>query len=1171
MASRKEYEMLFRLNAEMGGGYAATFGKAQSTILNLQKDIQALGKQQLDISAYQKQQQAVEATKQKMELLQQQYDNIQREIKETEGYSSSLENKLLSKQQQIDRTAQSLQNQTHKLEEMSGALRTAGVDTDNLEQESAQLASKIDDLKEKQSQAAGGVQSFGAASVQAFGAIQQAIVAAGIAKALGEIKDAYMECVTIAGDFEEAMSNVEALSGANAQEMASLNEKAKELGATTKFTALEAADAMGYMAMAGWDAQQMISGMDGVLQLAAASGEDLAMVSDIVTDNLTAFGLQASDTARFADVLAAAATNSNTNVSIMGETFKMSASVAGALGYSIEDVATAVGLMANSGIKGSVAGTALKNTFNGLLEGVTLTGAAFGEYDYSAVKADGTMKGFKDTIDELRVCFGQMTEAERVNNAMAIAGQRGYNGLLAILNATDADYASLTQSINSCSGAAAKMAAIKLDNMNGELVLMNSAWDALKTTLGEQFTPVMRDLYAIGAEVFQGLNNFVKAHPALVKGIAAFVAVLGAVVVALGGYAVAAKVAAAASALLSASIPGLNIVMGVVAGVAALTGAIVALVSAANEGVPSVKELTVAAQDMREAMDEANATYEETATQTLATAQIAQTYIDKLEAIEAATGGNVKGNQEYQNILALLTRTVPDLTYSINEETGAIQGGTDALREQTEAWKKNAEAKAYQDYVNSLYDEYSTVMGEAAENSIKLTQAQIKLETEQGKLSATQERMAELWAEASAKADEYNQQYNTWADATSFLSNEYYDLQNSLYGTNDEIYRTEKTIKNLNKAMEEDAAAVAEAEEEIRAAEEAVRELTGASDEANEAAAEIARQTEQVNAAIDNTMESVAALADAYRLAYNDAFESIHGQYSLWEEADQVVATSVGNINRNLESQITYWDNYNQNLEKLRERSADIEGLQSIIGSFADGSAESVNAIAGMAKASDEDLAKMVENYQALQKAQEDTSQSIADLQTDFSNQMDELSANLEEDIKAMDFGDEAAEAARATINGYISGANSMLPQVQAAYTQLAIAAMVSLYGNQRARMMNQTRPTMSGMLNAYATGTRYAKEGAALVGEYGPELVYMRGGEKVLTATQTRTALSAVPSTNGGYHTQISLSPSYQISGGTNPEELERVLEAHDAHLRDLVLEVVEEAQEDARRGAYA
>ena len=221
------------------------------------------------------------------------------------------------------------------------------------------------------------------------------------------------------------------LANSNTSEMAALTAEAKELGATTKFTAQQSANAMEYMAMAGWDAREMLNGMDGVINLAAAAGEDLAQVSDIVTDNLSAFGLKASDTAHFADVLAAAAANSNTNISIMGETFKSSSSVAGALGYSVEDVAVMVGLMANNAVKGSRAGTALRNIFNGLLGGVTLTAEAFGELDYSAVNSDGSMKGLMETVKDLRGYFDEMTEAERVNNAMAIAGMRGYNGLLA--------------------------------------------------------------------------------------------------------------------------------------------------------------------------------------------------------------------------------------------------------------------------------------------------------------------------------------------------------------------------------------------------------------------------------------------------------------------------------------------------------------------------------------------------------------------------------------------------------------------------------------------------------------------------------------------------------------------------------------------------------------------
>ena len=270
---------------------------------------------------------------------------------------------------------------------------------------------------------AGGFQKGidGIGSIAAKGMQATEAILTGAASAIGAMGAA---AVKAGSDFESAMSKVEAISGAAGSDLEALREKAKEMGASTKFSATESANAFEYMAMAGWDATDMLQGMDGVLQLAAASGEDLAMVSDIITDSLSAFQLTAADTAHFSDVLAATAANANTSIGIMGETFKGSASVAGALGYSIEDVSVAVGLMANVGVKGSIANTALRNTFNGLLGGVTLTGKAFGEYEYTAIKADGSMKSLGDTINELRGYFEQMTESERVLNAQEIAGER---------------------------------------------------------------------------------------------------------------------------------------------------------------------------------------------------------------------------------------------------------------------------------------------------------------------------------------------------------------------------------------------------------------------------------------------------------------------------------------------------------------------------------------------------------------------------------------------------------------------------------------------------------------------------------------------------------------------------------------------------------------------------
>lgn len=1176
MASRKPYEMLFALNAQMNGSFSSTLSKAQQEFVRLGKEIQGLSKIQSDISAYQKQQGAIDATQTKLNNLRQQEALLVQQLNAAKSATeqdtaaiAALEREKLKLEQRISNTNAALERQSQKLSDTGARLKEAGVDTANLSQKDAELTARIKELQAEQDKAAEGAASFGERSVQAIGAVQQALIAAGIAAALKKIADAYMECVKIAGDFEAGMSTVEALSGATAAEMEQLSGVAKELGAATKFTAQEAADAMGYMAMAGWDAIDMMNGMDGVMRLAAASGEDLAMVSDIVTDNLTAFGLTAADTAHFSDVLAAAATNSNTNVSIMGETFKQSASIAGALGYSIEDVAVAVGLMANSGVKGSIAGTALKNTFNGLLEGATLTGAAFGEYEYSAIKADGTMKSFSSTINELRVYFDQMTEAERVNNAMTIAGARGYNGLLAILNAADEDYASLTDSINNCSGAAQRMASIKLDNMNGQLTLMNSAWEALRTTIGEQFIPEMRGLYEIGTDVLTGLNEFSKANPGIVKGIAAGAAVIGSVTLALTAYAAGAKIAAAASALLSASIPGVNIIMGVTAALAGITAAVVAFTASVNEGIPPVKELAEAARDAQEAMEQANATYDETATQTLATAQTALIYIDRLEEIEAAAGGAVKENQEYHNILALLSRTVPELADSIDLTNNAIDGGTEALRANTEEWKRNAEAQAYQEYLNTLYDQQSQVITESAENSIKLTQAQIQLESIEEKRSDAQERMNKLYAEAQQKAQDYYKEFGTWSEAATFLTQEYYDLQNSIYGLDDEAYKAERTIKNLKKAIDEDAEAVAAAQNEINEAEEAITRITDTTKDMTEAEKAAAQQTQEFQLIFDGVTASAATLTEAYKATYEAAMESMQGQYALWDMAAPAVATSAGSINSALESQITYWQAYDANLQSLTERSADIEGLSDVIASFADGSKEGVNAVAGLAAATDEELREVVANYNANKQAMSDASNSTSMLVNEVPQEIDKLQKELEDGIAAMNLGSEAAESARATIQGYIDGLDGMHPEVQAAFARFAQAVpqTPALPGNGFA-------PIASLHGRGYATGTESAEPGFALVGEKGPELIYFNGGEKVVNAAQTaamrsQPAISALVPPAGGANSPVTIQVSFNIQGTASPETVAS-LQEFGSEFAEHVLDVIEQHNIDVARRAY-
>lgn len=311
--------------------------------------------------------------------------------------------------------------------------------------------------------------------------------------------------------FEASMSKVEAISGATGDELKSLTDKAKEMGAKTKFSASESADAFSYMAMAGWKTADMLDGIEGIMNLAAASGEDLATTSDIVTDALTAFGLQAGDASHFADVLARAASNSNTNVGLMGETFKYVAPVAGALGYSAEDCATAIGLMANSGIKASQAGTALRSIFTRMAKPTKEVQGAMDALGISLTNSDGSMKSLNEIMVDLRKGFAGLTADQKAQMAATLGGQEAMSGLLAIVNSSDKDFNDLTNSIANCKDAAKDMADTMNDNLSGQITILKSGLEGLAISLYEEMeTPlngVVKQAQKMVQELQVAFNN----------------------------------------------------------------------------------------------------------------------------------------------------------------------------------------------------------------------------------------------------------------------------------------------------------------------------------------------------------------------------------------------------------------------------------------------------------------------------------------------------------------------------------------------------------------------------------------------------------------------------------------------------------------------------------------
>lgn len=340
--------------------------------------------------------------------------------------------------------------------------------------------------------------------------------------------------VKTAADFDTAMSKVAAVSGATGKDLDALRDKAREMGSNTKFSASEAAEAMNYMAMAGWKTEDMLSGIEGVMNLAAASGEDLATTSDIVTDALTAFGLTAQESGHFADVLAAASSNANTNVSMMGETFKYAAPVAGALGFSVEDTAEAIGLMANAGIKSSQAGTSLRSIMTNLASDVKFTSSAFGEMEIATKNSDGSMRDLSDILADCRVAFSQMTESEQAANAEALVGKNAMSGFLAIMNASEKDVNKLSKAIDNCDGSSKKMADTMNDNLAGQLTILKSQLQELAISFGELLMPAVRVVVSGIQMVVDVLNKMPTGVKTVIMVIALLVAAIGPVLIVVG-------------------------------------------------------------------------------------------------------------------------------------------------------------------------------------------------------------------------------------------------------------------------------------------------------------------------------------------------------------------------------------------------------------------------------------------------------------------------------------------------------------------------------------------------------------------------------------------------------------------------------------------------------------
>jgi TP901 family phage tail tape measure protein len=634
-------------------------------------------------------------------------------------------------------------------------------------------------------------------------------------------------------DFDAGMSEVKAISGATGTEFKQLETKAIQMGAKTKYSATEAASAFKYMAMAGWDTNDMLSGISGVMNLAAASGEDLATTSDIVTDALTAFGLSAKDSSHFADILAQASSRSNTNVGLMGETFKYVAPVAGALGYSAEDCAVAIGLMANSGIKASQAGTALRSLFTRLAKPTDTVAAAMEKYNITLTDANGNMKPLSTLMSEMRDRFSGLSEAQKANLAATLAGQEGMSGLLAIVNSSDADFKNLTDSINNADGASERMAKTMQDNLKGSFTIFKSTVESAAISIGKKLTPEVRKFVDTGTSLVKKFNDMSDAEKTNVvnigkmatviplatlaggkllgaflklgKGVVNFNSQASLLVQAIGLYRSGATSAALATGTWFSSLSSIgtgimsfitNPAGAAVIGVAALTVALIANTKEMNNYKEAGSKMSEEEQmlidrtkELKQAYDESNKSKLDAIKSANDESTAQQTLWEKLQGTVDANGRVLAGKEAYAQFIA------GELSDSLGKEISIVNGqiqGYDKLKNTIQQVIEKKRAEAIQ---SAMQEQYSEAIQKQSEAVLLYNQ-------NLGKVETTKQRLKKAEQEAKKAVDDYTGSLELGTGKANPYYNTMLEAQGKVEGLKDKLNQQTKAVDDSREAME---------------------------------------------------------------------------------------------------------------------------------------------------------------------------------------------------------------------------------------------------------------------------------------------------------------------------------------------------------------------------------
>ena len=778
-----------------------------------------------------------------------------KELDDSTGGVSEKMGTLLEEQEKQTRTMatqqEGLQKVTDKTERWQAQLNTAKAEEANLSREIEKTNGYLDETRGKADHCATSIDKMGkevkeaAADMEdgadstsrvseSFDTLSSILVTSGVVEGIRKVAAALKTCVDVSADFHYTMATVQAVSGATTDEMGKLEAQAKDYAATTVFMAQDVANAYQVMGQAGWTVDEMLDSMAGTMSLASASGEDLGDTTNMVVDAMTAFGYGADQAGHFADVLARASADTNTSVALLGNSFQACATTAGGMGYSIDDVAVALGIMANNGLKAEMSGTALTTALTRMSGANETANGAMEDLGLTTFDASGQAKPLGQFLGELRDSFAGMTEEQKINNAYMLAGQRGMKGLLAIVNASDEDWNSLTESIANCSGAAADMSNIKLDTYTGQVKLAKSALEGLEIAVGDKLTPALGELAEGFTKALNGLTWFVNNNEAAVPVITGVVAALATFTTGITVATTAVKVFQLVTSTLGGVLNPIALAIGGISIAAGLLVTDFTALDGAEEDFRATHEATMASFD----------------TETENVAVLAA----RLDELTSKSSLNAAEQAEVEAIVGSLNESVPNLGLEYDKLTGSVNMTTDAI-------VAAAKAMANQEKITEDYELLNTLTDKLAESQNTLGESEISLAEAQDAYDTALKEYNEHMGEAPGVVSEYKDALNNAKDDLEFWEEQVQRDTDATSGYQTEIDNTTAEIKELSSAT-----TTASEENENFA------EFTEAAGDALEA------ETEEMR-------EANEALADVYAKA-KDATESGGDLRSVYEDLE---------------------------------------------------------------------------------------------------------------------------------------------------------------------------------------------------------------------------------------------------------------------------------------------